>query len=68
MPRRDRRSGQQTGTLTRVDGGVQVDIKWGDPYAGAVRMFPAVRRSLSMFLPVSFSEWQIRAATMCDVR
>lgn len=34
MGRRDRRSGQQTGTLTHVGDGVQVDIKWGDPYAG----------------------------------
>jgi hypothetical protein len=34
MGRRDRRSGQQTGDLSHVDGGVQLDIKWGDPYAG----------------------------------
>jgi hypothetical protein len=34
MSRRDRRPGQQTGGLSHRDGGVQVDIKWGDPYAG----------------------------------
>lgn len=34
MSRRDRRAGQQTGNLSHEDGGVQVDIKWGDPYAG----------------------------------
>ena len=34
MSRRDRRPGQQTGDLSHKDGGVQVDIKWGDPYAG----------------------------------
>lgn len=37
MSRRDRRSGQQTGDLTRADGGVQLDIKWGDPYAAHTR-------------------------------
>lgn len=37
MGRRDRRSGQQTGSLTKVDGGVQAEITWGDPYAGGLR-------------------------------
>jgi hypothetical protein len=37
MSRRDRRPGQQTGDLSHEDGGVQVDIKWGDPYAAHTR-------------------------------